>query len=446
MERNKISRRMFLAGTAAASMVGCATARKPSLRRLGYRSPNEKLNVAGIGVGGKGGGDIDGCKSENIVVLCDVDWGRARDSFRDFPQAKRYRDFREMLEKEDKNIDAVTISTPDHVHAVAAMMAMKMGKHVYVQKPLTHSVYEARKLTEAARKYGVATQMGNQGHSGEGVRRFCEMIWSGTIGEVREVHAWTNRPIWPQGIPEPLPEQPVPEDKDIDWDLWLGPAPWRPYNSDYAPFKWRGWWDFGTGALGDMACHIMDPVNWAMMLGYPSSVECLSQEGKNDQTAPNKSIIRYEFPARGGMPPVTVTWYDGGNLPPRPEGIGENVRLGDGDNGSLFIGERGMIAIGTYGGSPRLFPESLRADYETPDPMIPRSIGHYREWIQACKGGAPSPGNFDYAGPFTEWVVMGNLALRCEGKLLWDGEKMKVTNNRGANRYVRRKYRKGWKL
>ena len=446
MERNKISRRMFLAGTAAASMVGCATARKPSLRRLGYRSPNEKLNVAGIGVGGKGGGDIDGCKSENIVVLCDVDWGRARDSFRDFPQAKRYRDFREMLEKEDKNIDAVTISTPDHVHAVAAMMAMKMGKHVYVQKPLTHSVYEARKLTEAARKYGVATQMGNQGHSGEGVRRFCEMIWSGTIGEVREVHAWTNRPIWPQGIPEPLPEQPVPEDKDIDWDLWLGPAPWRPYNSDYAPFKWRGWWDFGTGALGDMACHIMDPVNWAMMLGYPSSVECLSQEGKNDQTAPNKAVIRYEFPARGGMPPVTVTWYDGGNLPPRPEGIGENVRLGDGDNGSLFIGERGMIAIGTYGGSPRLFPESLRADYETPDPMIPRSIGHYREWIQACKGGAPSPGNFDYAGPFTEWVVMGNLALRCEGKLLWDGEKMKVTNNRQANKYVRTKYRKGWKL
>jgi predicted dehydrogenase len=350
-----------------------------------------------------------------------------------------------MLEKEEKNIDAVTVSTPDHMHAFAAMMAMELGKHVYVQKPLTHTVYEARKLTEGARKYGVVTQMGNQGHSGEGVRRFCEMLWSDAIGPVHEVHSWTNRPIWPQGIPEPLPEEPVPD--TMNWDLWLGPAPSRPYNSKYAPFNWRGWWDFGTGALGDMACHILDPVNWGLLLRYPTSVECVSQEGKNNQTAPNKSIIRYEFPARPNMPPVTVYWYDGGNMPPRPKEIGADVKLGDGDNGSLFIGEKGMIAIGTYGGNPRLLPESLAKDYRSPDPWIPRRPGgHYGDWIQACKGGIPSCSNFDYAGPFTEWVLLGNLSLRCEGKLLWDGEKIRVTNNPEANQYVKTKYRKGWKL
>ncbi len=448
MERKKLSRRTFLASTAVASMVGCATVRKPGVRRLGYVSPNEKLNIAGIGVGGKGSGDIDGCKSENIVALCDPDWDRAAETFNSYPNAKRYRDFREMLEKEHKNIDAVTLSTPDHVHAVAAMMAMKMGKHVYVQKPLTHSIYEARKLTEAAREYGVATQMGNQGHSGQGVRQFCEMIWSDAIGPVREVHAWTNRPIWPQGdAVEPLPEEPIPEDRDIDWDLWLGPAPWRPYNSGYAPFNWRGWWDFGTGALGDMACHILDPANWALQLTAPTSVECVAQEGKNDQTYPKRSIIRFEFPARGAMPPLTLTWYDGGNQPDRSKfGIPPDVKLGDGDNGSLFIGEKGMIAIGTYGDRPKLLPDSLAKEYEPPSPMIPRSIGHYREWILACKGGLPSPGNFDYAGPFTEWVLLGNVALRCEGKLLWDAKNMRFTNNREANRYIRRRYRRGWRL
>ncbi|HOE12112.1 MAG TPA: Gfo/Idh/MocA family oxidoreductase [bacterium] len=449
MGHTKITRRLFLTGTAATALAGCATpARRPKLSKTGYRSPNEKLNIAGIGVGGKGSSDIDNCRSENIVALCDVDWVQGGPTFERYPKAKRYRDFRDMLEKEERNIDACTISTTDHVHAVAAMMAMKMGKHVYVQKPLTHTIYEARMLREAARKYGVATQMGNQGHSGDDVRKFCELIWSGIIGNVREVHAWTDRPIWPQGIPEPLPEEPIPDDKDINWDLWIGPAPYRPYNSKYAPFNWRGWWDFGTGALGDMGCHILDPANWALLLEYPISVECVSQEGKNKQTAPNKSIIRYEFPARESMAPVTVYWYDGGNLPKRPKEIPEGIKLADGDNGSLFIGEKGVIAIGTYGGNPQIFPESLAKEYKEPEPLIPRAPGedHARDWLQACMGGPPACSNFDYSGPFTEWVLLGNLCLRCEGKLLWDGPNMRVTNNSEANQYVRMKYRKGWHL
>ena len=274
------------------------------------------------------------------------------------------------------------------------------------------------------------------------------MIWSGIIGQVREVHAWTNRPIWPQGIPDPLPEQPIPDDKDIDWDLWLGPAPYRPFNAEYAPFKWRGWWDFGTGALGDMACHILDPANWALLLDAPESVECVSQDGKNDQTAPNKSVIRYEFPARGTMAPVTLTWYDGGNQPTRPSCIPEGIKIADGDNGSLFIGDKGVIAIGCYGGHPQVFPESLAKDIKDPSPLIPRAPGndHARDWLQACMGGVPSCSNFDYAGPFTEWVLLGNLCLHCEGKLMWDAKKMKVTNNREANKYVNPPYRKGWHL
>jgi len=442
MSFSRMSRRTFIFGSAA-TMGACATGRKPSLKRSGYISPNEKLFVAGIGVGGKGSSDVDGCASETIVALCDVDWDRAGPTFERYPKAKKYRDFRDMLEKE-KHIDAVTVSTADHVHAVAAMTAIKMGKHVYVQKPLTHTIYEARKLTEAAREYGVATQMGNQGHSSVNSRRFCEMVWSGVLGEIREVHAWTNRPIWPQGISDPLPEEPVPE--HIDWDLWLGPAPWRPYNSGYAPFKWRGWWDFGTGALGDMGCHVLDGPNWALQLDCPTSVECVSQEGKNDQTGPTKSVIRYEFPARGSMPPVTLYWHDGGNKPEVPDHLKGRADLEDLSSGNMFIGDRGVSIGGYYGTDVRLYPESLMSEYESVQPMLPRSAGHYREWIQACKDGPPSPGDFNYAGPFTEWVLLGNLALRAEGKLFWDGPNMKVTNNKDANQYVKMEYRKGWSL
>jgi predicted dehydrogenase len=443
MKNSTLSRRSFLMSSAALLAASNTFARKTTMSRSGYKSLNEKLNIAAIGAGGKGATDIDGCGSENIVALCDTDWKHAAKTFEKFPNAKQYKDFRVMLDKE-KGIDAVTISTPDHTHAVAAIAAMEHGIHIYVQKPLTHSIHEARRLTEAARKYGVATQMGNQGHSGEGVRQLCEIIWSGAIGNVREVHAWTNRPIWPQGIAAPLPQEPVPD--TFDWDAWLGPAPSRPYNSGYAPFKWRGWWDFGCGALGDMACHILDPANWSLQLHYPTSVECVKQEGKTDQTYPTKAIIRYEFPTRGSMPPVTVYWYDGGELPPRPKGIGDSVKLGDGDNGSLFIGEKGIATTGTYGEGTRLLPDELMKDYKLPEPILSRSPGHYRDWIRACKGGGPACSNFDYAGPFTEWVLLGNLAIRYQGKLLWDGERMKVTNNSEANKWVKGNYRKGWRL
>jgi predicted dehydrogenase len=443
MKTSTLSRRSFLLSGTALVAAGNILARTSSISRSRHKPLNEKLNIAAIGAGGKGASDIDGCSSENIVALCDTDWKNAAKTFQKYPNAKQYKDFRAMFDKE-KGIDAVTISTPDHTHAIAAMAAMERGIHVYVQKPLTHTIYETRRLTEAARKYGVATQMGNQGHSGEGVRQLCEIIWSGTIGNVREVHAWTDRPLWPQGIAAALPAEPVPD--TFDWDVWLGPAPVRPYNSGYAPFKWRGWWDFGCGALGDMACHILDPANWALQLRYPISVECLKQEGKTDQTYPTRSIIRYEFPARGSMPPVTIYWYDGGELPPRPKAIADNVKLGDGDNGSLFIGDKGIATTGTYGDGTRLLPDELMKDYKLPEPILSRSPGHYRDWIRACKGGGPACSNFDYAGPLTEWVVLGNLAVRYPGKLLWDGEKMKVTNNSEANKWVKGTYRKGWHI
>jgi predicted dehydrogenase len=348
-----------------------------------------------------------------------------------------------MLDKE-KSLDAVTISTPDHFHATAALWAMERGIHVYVQKPLTHTLHEARILAEAARQYNVVSQMGNQGHAGEGVRRLCEMIWSGAIGDVKEVHAWTNRPIWPQGVAQPLPEETVPE--TLDWDIWTGPAPIRPYNSGYAPFNWRGWFDFGCGALGDMACHILDPANWALQLETPTSVECVREEGKNDQTFPNKSIIKYEFPARGALSPVVVNWHDGGLLPPLPRGVSEKTKLGDGDNGTLFIGSKGMITVGCYGDDPRLLPEGLMKEYKFSSPMLPRSAGHHREWIQACKGGPAPLANFDYAGPFTEWILLGTIAVRYQGKLVWDSEKMEFPNFPEANQWVKRPYRKGWEM
>jgi predicted dehydrogenase len=443
MNDRKISRRFFIMSSAVTLAASKALGKTASLKRVGYRSPNEKLNIAAIGAGGKGATDIEGCASENIVALCDPDWKNAAKTFEKYPNAKRYKDFRQMLDKE-KSIDAVTISTPDHTHAVAAMWAMERGISVYVQKPLTHNIYEARKLMQTARKCGVATQMGNQGHSGEGVRQLCEMIWAGEIGNVKEVHVWTNRPIWPQGIPNPLPKEPVPE--TMDWDIWLGPAKSRDYNHSYAPFNWRGWYDYGCGALGDMACHICDPANWALQLRDPLSVECLKIEGKNDQTFPTKSIVRFEFPARGTMPPVALYWYEGGELPPRPEGIGEDVKLGNGKNGSYFVGDKGILTTGEYGDDTRLLPDERMKGYKYPDPFLTRSPGHYRDWLRACKGGERSCSNFDYAGPFTEWVLMGVIAQRVEGKLLWDSKAMKFKNNPKANQYVSRDYRKGWKV
>ncbi len=451
MRRLGITRRAFLAATTtSAAMVGCATGTKMNTARVvpGKLSPNEKLNVAGIGVGGKGLSDIMSCKRENIVALCDVDWKQAEEAFYRNPGAKQFKDYRKMLEVMGDGIDACTISTPDHMHAPAAYLAMMLGKHVYVQKPLTHTIAEARLLQKTANKMGVATQMGNQGHSGKGVREVCEIIWNGDIGQVREVHIWTDRPMgrWAQGVPDPLPAQSVPE--TLDWDLWIGTAPMRPYNTGYAPRKWRGWWDFGCGALGDMACHIMDPAFWALKLEEAEtlSVEVVSQEGKNTQTTPTQSVIKYRFPKRGNMAPVDVYWYDNGQLPQRPADIPANQKLGDGKNGSLFVGEKGYLTAGEYGGNVRLLPDARMKYYTFPEPVLPRVNNHYRDWLDACRGDKPACSNFDYAAPFTEMVLLGNLALRADKKLEWDVAKMRVTNDSGINTLVSKAYRKGWEL
>jgi len=440
MSENKVSRRWFIMSTAA-----LAAGAAPRARAKQSVSPNEKLNVAGIGAGGKGNSDVRSMSDgNNIVALCDVDDKRAAENYNRFPNVPKYKDFRQMLDKEHKNIDAVTISTPDNTHAVAAMAAMQLWIHVFVQKPLTHDIYEARMLTEAARKYKVATHMGNQGHAGQGVRRVCEWIWADRIGKIREAHIWTNRPVWPQPVARPTETPPVPD--TVDWDLWVGPAPMRPYHPCYLPHNWRGWWDFGCGALGDMACHIMDPAFTSLKLGYPTAVEAES-EGNTEESGPKWSIIHYEFPARGEMPPVDVYWYDGNKKPPRPEGVPAGEELGDGgNNGTLFVGDKGMMTCGEYGGSPRLVP------YVKPgvDRTIPRSTGHYQEWIDACKGIEPAKGNlprgFDYAGPFTEMVLLGNLAIRCNQRIEWDGPNMTCTNFPEANQLVKRQYRQGWEI
>ncbi|HIJ53772.1 MAG TPA: Gfo/Idh/MocA family oxidoreductase [Planctomycetes bacterium] len=447
MNKKKISRRDFLGG--AATVAAFTIVPRNVLGGPRHKPPSEKLNIAGIGVGGQGSGDIGNVSSENIVALCDVDWKRAAGTFRRYADAKKYHDFRRMLDKEDKNIDAVVVATPDHIHAPASMAAIKRGKHVYCEKPLTHSVYEARKVAEAARKYKVATQMGNQGQASEGTRLMCEYIWDGAIGPVREVHVWTDRPLrglssvyWPQGVERPTERPSVPE--TLDWDLWLGPAPNRPYHPAYLPFNWRGWWDFGTGALGDIGCHSIDPIFRALKLGHPMSVEATSTL-VNKETYPVASVVNYQFPARGDMPPVKLSWYDGGMRPRRPDELENGRRLGTG--GVLFVGEAGKML------GERLIPESRMKEYKRPAQMIPRSPGHHKEWIQACKGGKPAGSNFDHAGPLAEAVLLGNVALRPELKekmnqtrLLWDGPNLKITNISEANKFLRREYREGWTL
>jgi predicted dehydrogenase len=444
MVKSKMNRRDFLV-TGAGSVAAFTIVPRHVLGGPGKTPPSEKLNIAGIGVGGKGRSDIVGVSSENIVALCDVDEKQAGETFERFTKAKKYQDFRVMLEKEEKNIDAVVVGAPDHIHAPASMIAIKMGKHIYVEKPMTHSIYEARMLTEAARKYKVATQMGNQGHSGEGCRLFCEWIWDGAIGPVREVHCWTNRPIWPQGMDRPEEVHEVPS--TLDWDLWLGPAPHRPFNKAYQPFKWRGWWDFGTGALGDMACHIMDPAVWALKLDNPTSVKAVSTK-VNSETAPLASVIDYEFPARGDMPPVKMTWYDGDIRPTDPPELEEGRRMGSKNGGVLFVGDKGKLVCGCYGKSPRIIPETKMMEYNKPGKTIPRveEQNHHQDWIQACKGGTPACSNFDVSGPLTEIVLLGNLAIRTGRRIEWDGANINCTNYPEANNFVRREYRKGWTL
>jgi Oxidoreductase family, NAD-binding Rossmann fold len=485
-----------------------------SLPRLGYKSPNEKLNIASIGAGGRAASDINGCSSENIVALCDVDDKSASTIFDKYPNATKYKDFRKMLDKE-KDIDAVIVAIPDFMHATAAIWAMERGKHVYCEKPLVRTIWEARQMRETANKYKVATQMGNQGYSNEGTRQCAEMIWAGEIGNVTEVHAWTDRPLWPQGLTS-IPA-PTPVAAGLDWDLWQGNSMPRPftvggegypnqYGNFYQPFNWRGFYDYGCGALGDMACHILGAPNMALKLGSPTSVEAIKKEGTSDFMFPKRSIIRFDFPARGNMPPVKIFWHDGMTETPEIPGVPKGEYLGDlpsvnrgrggrgggtGDasapatatpaarpaptkeygfvgsvfdyqtfqpvlqdpkprlpkpNGSVFIGDKGIITTGTYGADTRLIPVEKMQDYKFPAELLTRSPGHHRDWIRACKGGDPACSNFNVAAPFVEWMLLGVIALRVEGKVEYDPVKMKITNNAEANKYLRPTFRKGWTL
>jgi len=445
---HRITRRRFLG---AAALAAATIVPRRVLGGPGENPPSEKLNLAGIGVGGRGAEDLKELASENIVALCDVDEGRAAGMLKRYPDAKRYRDFRKMLEAE-KGLDAVVVATPDHTHAVASMLALKLGKHVYCEKPLTHTLHEARMVAKAAQEAKVATQMGNQGMAFEANRLIKEWLWDGAIGPVREVHVWSDRPThsgcnppyWAQGLERPKDTPPVPA--NLDWDLWLGPAPQRPYHPAYVPFAWRGWWDFGTGGMGDMGSHNLAPVFSALKLTAPLSVES-SSTPLYPETLPLASTMHFAFPARGEMPPVTLHWYDGGLMPPRPEELEDERRLNR-DDGVIFVGEKGKMLVEGWGGqSARLIPEEKMKAYKRPPKTLPRSIGHHKEWIQACKKGTPTESNFAFAGALTETLLLGLISVRLGGKKLrWDSANMKVTNEPEANKFLHYEYRQGWSL
>ena len=516
---SKISRRHFLYGTVlAGAMPRAGFGSVPSLKTLGFQSPNEKLNIASIGAGGRAMSNLSGTESENIVALVDVDWARAATGFERYPKATKYKDYRQMLDKQHREVDAVLVSTPDHTHAVAALAAMQLGKHVYVEKPLVRTPWEARLLADAAVKYRVATQMGNQGYSHDATRVASEIIWSGEIGDVTEVHAWRGRAGWPQGQAMQTIPPPTPVPDTLDWDLWLGPATARPFtrggtaydgqeNGFYLPFNWRGHTEFGTGGLiGDWGIHILGPANWALRLGRPTSVECVKIEGTSPFAIADRMHIRWEFPARGSMPPVAVNWYvdynnpqgdaytppgmtveevrqiagtgpaiadppgsgrgrgaagRGGNDPaPGRGGAGEPAAAGRGGRGGrgggqpqgsgynqIFVGTKGYLGTNGRGEGVGMIPGKRWAEFTLPPPMLTRSPGHHRDWLRACKGGEPACSNFSIAGPYTEWVTLGAIALQVPGKkLLWNGAKLEVTNSPEANRLVKPVMRRGWEM
>jgi len=442
-------------GRSAAAAAGLMIVPRHVLGGRGFQAPSDTLHIGCVGAWGRGADDIAGVSTENIVAICDIDdemivrllknEKNTPENQAKYEKANKYRDFRVMLDKE-KNLDAVVVATPDHNHAVIAMAAIKRGKHVYVEKPLTHTVKEARLLAQAAKKANIVSQMGNQGHSKEGARLINEWIWDGAIGPVSDVHVWTNRPIWPQGIdaPKEIPSCP----SSLDWDLWLGPSPWRPYHPAFHPFAWRGWWDFGTGAVGDMGAHLIDQPFWALNLGAPKTIQASSTKYTKD-SFPVAEIITYEFPARGTMPPAKLVWYDGGLLPARPEVLETGRMMGDDGGGCLFVGKAGMILCGTYGENPRLLPEKLMKEYKRPAKSIPRSPGIHEEWIAAIKEGKKSTTDFSYAGPLTEMMLLGNIALKMQEQravLQWDAEKMVFPNFPEANQFLHMEYRPGWEL
>jgi predicted dehydrogenase len=467
---NQQTRRDFLRGASMAT-TGFFIVPRHVLGR-GFLAPSDRLTVAAIGAGGKGHDDLRnfyGSGKVDVAYLCDVDDRQAAASIKEYPKAKYYKDFREMLDKEHKHFDAVSVSTPDNIHAVAALAAMQLNKHVYVQKPMTHDIYEARTLTEAAKRYKVVAQMGNQGSSGDGVRLMQEWYNGGLIGDATAIHVWTNRPVWPQGGLKPAGKEDVP--KELDWDLWQGPAAASDYHKDYLPFNWRGWWAYGTGALGDMGCHLIDPAFKTVGLGYPSEVECSMASTyqvmwnplDHPDSCPVSSSVKMKFPGKPGKPDVALYWMDGGILPERPEELGPDERMGNEDGGAIITGTKGKIMCSCYGANPTLLPTSRMSEAaNVPKTLARVPEGHYVQWVNACIAGygqkeLSSP--FDYAGPLTETILMGNLALRSYNirgtngkgypgrkKLLWDAVNMKITNFDEANQFVKREYRAGYKL
>jgi predicted dehydrogenase len=449
----KVTRRVFLLGAtglASATIAASAPVRK---RRTSH---NDKVNVAVVGAGGRGADNINDLADTgvNLVALCDCDQRNAADSFKAHPDAKQYTDWRKMLDKE-KGIDAVLVATPDHNHAVVSIAAMKLGKHVYCEKPLAHSVWEARQMARVAAEKGVATQMGTQGHAFEGTRRAVEVIRSGAIGDVTELHVWTDRPAgwWPQGVERPQEKPPVPS--TLDWDVWLGPAPARPYNPAYVPFKWRGFWDFGTGAIGDMGIHNLDTAFWALELTAPTLVEVKDcSPGFADpamkETAPLWSIMEIHFPARGVKPPVKMTWYDGGKMPPAE--LLQEVKLPNKDGGSIIIGSKGTLVTRTWHGGQDghdmfvLLPRKQFEGYQPPTPTIPRVKSHHQEWIDACRGQGKTLSPFSYAAVLTESLLLGNVALRTGKKIDWDAASMRALNCPEADKFIRPGFRRGWSL
>ena len=433
---SKFSRRNFI-GTTATAIAGFSIIPSRTVAGLGHIPPSDKLNIAGIGVGGKGNTNLRNMPGQNIVALCDVDWDYANRVFETYPKAKKWKDFREMLDKQ-KDIEAVVIATPDHTHTLPAAAAMELGKHVYLQKPLTHSVWESRYLTQLAERTGVVTQMGNEGHSNDAVYEVTEVVHSGCLGEIREAHVWTNRPIWRQGMPKPLTEVKVP--KTLDWDLFIGPAEMRPYNPEYHPWIWRGWWDYGTGALGDMGCHLLDVPYYALQLTAPTAFQA-SSSLVNTESAPVSAQVTYLFPARKNLPycalpELKLTWYDGGLMPARPFDLPNNAPMNPG-GGFMFIGSKATLIAEAYGAKWKVYKNGHEITPETRVkidriPDDPAGGGrHEMHFVNCCKNGGKPASSFEYAGPFNEMVVMGNLAVRMQSlqkTLLWDSENMKVTN------------------
>ena len=444
----RVSRRAFVGGA-----VGAASAMY--VRRIS--GAEDRVRVAVVGCGGRGADDLNELKptGANIVALCDADERRAAKSFSEYASARRYQDWRRMLEKEASNIDAVVVATPDHNHAIISIAAMKLGKHVYCEKPLAHSIREARRMAAVAAEMKVATQMGTQGHAFEGTREAVEVIRSGVLGEVRELHVWTDRPKgwWPQGVERPNDTPSVP--KGLDWDVWVGPAPMRPYNPAYVPFKWRGWWDFGTGAIGDMGVHNLDTAFWGLELTAPTSVKIVDcspglTSPPAKETLPAWSLLRIEFPGRGDKPPVTLHWYDGGKVPPVELFHGEPVPKADG--GSLVIGSKGTLLTRTWHGGQSardwfvMLPREKFKDYQPPPKSLPRTASHHQEWIDACRGRGKTLSNFGYAAVLTESLLVGDLALRVGKDLTWDAGKMAAMGCPEADAFIKPQFREGWQL